>query len=58
LIYQTMEGSVFDAYLHSDFNNAILAAVGYNFRRQTRWIRILLCLFLTAFFPQSKLVPA
>jgi hypothetical protein len=53
-----MEGSVLDAYLHSDFNNAILAAVGYNFRRQTRRLRILSCLVLTAFFPQSKLVPA
>jgi IS5 family transposase len=36
---------------HGDFNNAILAAVGYNFRRPIRWLRILLSLILTAFFP-------
>jgi IS5 family transposase len=46
------------AHRHGDFNNAILAAVGYNFRRLIRWLRILLCLILMAFFPQSKLVPA
>jgi IS5 family transposase len=46
------------AHRHGDFNNAILAAAGYNFRRLIRWLRILLCLILTAFFPQSKLVPA
>jgi transposase, IS5 family len=46
------------AHRHGDFNNAILAAVGYNFRRLIRWLRILLCLILTAFFPHSKLVPA
>jgi transposase, IS5 family len=45
------------AHRHGDFNNAILAAVGYNFRRLIRWLRILLCLILTAFFPQSKLLP-
>jgi IS5 family transposase len=46
------------AHRHGDFNNAILAAVGYNFRRLIRWLRILLCLILMAFFPQSKLMPA
>jgi transposase, IS5 family len=46
------------AHRHGDFNNAILAAVGYNFRRLIRWLRILLCLILMAFFPQSKLLPA
>jgi IS5 family transposase len=46
------------AHRHGDFNNTILAAVGYNFRRLIRWLRILLCLIPTAFFPQSKLVPA
>jgi transposase, IS5 family len=46
------------AHRHGDFNNAILAAVGYNFRRLIRWLRILLCLILMAFSPQSKLVPA
>jgi transposase, IS5 family len=46
------------AHRHGDFNNAILAAVGYNFRRLIRWLRILLCLILMVFFPQSKLMPA
>jgi IS5 family transposase len=46
------------AHRHGDFNNALLAAAGYNFRRLIRWLRILLCLILMAFFPQSKLVPA
>jgi IS5 family transposase len=46
------------AHRHGDFNNAILAAIGYNFRRLIRWLRILLCLILMTFFPQSKLVPA
>src|SRR5476649_2067800 len=32
---------------NGDANNAILAAVGYNFRRLIRWLRILLRLFLT-----------
>ena len=43
---------------HGDVNNAILAAVGYNFRRLIRWLRILLCLILTALFPTSKPLPA
>ena len=34
------------AHRHGDFNNAILAAAGYNFRRLIRWLRILLRLFL------------
>jgi IS5 family transposase len=46
------------AHRHGDFNNAVLAAVGYNFRRLIRWLRILLCLILRAFFPQSKPMPA
>jgi transposase, IS5 family len=46
------------AHRHGDLNNAILAAVGYNFRRLIRWLRILLCLILMVFFPQSKLMPA
>ena len=46
------------AHRHGDFNNAILAAVRYNFRHLIRWLRILLCLILMPFFPQSKLVPA
>jgi transposase, IS5 family len=43
---------------HGDVNNAILAAVGYNFRRLIRWLRILLCLILTALFPTPKPLPA
>jgi IS5 family transposase len=35
---------------HGDFNNAVLAAVGYNFRRLIRWLRILLRLFLAVLF--------
>ena len=38
------------AHRHGDFNNAILAAAGYNFRRLIRWLRILLRLFLAVFF--------
>jgi transposase, IS5 family len=34
------------AHRHGDFNNAVLAAAGYNFRRLIRWLRILLCVFL------------
>ena len=41
-----------------DANNAILAAVGYNFRRLIKWLRIMLCLILGLFFPQSKPMPA
>jgi transposase, IS5 family len=36
------------AYREGDANNAILAAAGYNFRRVLRWLRLLLCLILTA----------
>jgi IS5 family transposase len=45
------------AHRSGDFNNAVLAAVGYNFRRIIRWLRILCSLFLMAFLPQSKPVP-
>ena len=38
------------AHRHGDFNNAILAAAGYNFRRLIRWLRILLRLFLAMLF--------
>ena len=31
---------------HGDASNAILAAVGYNFRRLIRWLKLLLCQFL------------
>ena len=38
------------AHRHGDFNNAILAAAGYNFRRLIRWLAILLRLFLALLF--------
>jgi IS5 family transposase len=41
-----------------DANNAILAAVGYNFRRLIRWLRILLCLLLTVLCATPKPLPA
>jgi len=37
-----------------DANNAILAAVGYNFRLLIRWLRILLCLVLAAILAPPK----
>jgi transposase, IS5 family len=44
-------------YLHhrcGDANNAILAAVGYNFRLIIKWLRILLCLLLLAILAPPK----
>src|ERR1700709_2017705 len=41
------------AHRKGDLNNAILAAVGYNFRRLIKWLRILWCLILMAIFPKS-----
>jgi IS5 family transposase len=38
------------AHRHGDFNNAVLAAAGYNFRRLIRWFRMLLRLFLAVLF--------
>ena len=46
------------AHRKGDLNNAILAAAGYNFRRLIKWLRILLCLILTAIFPKPKLATA
>jgi IS5 family transposase len=46
------------AHRQGDFNNAVLAAAGYNFRRLIRWLRVLLCLILGVFFPGSKPMPA
>ena len=46
------------AHRRGDFNNAILAAVGYNFRRLIRWLRILLRLFLAVIFAQPNTLPA
>jgi IS5 family transposase len=41
------------AHRHGDLNNAVLAAVGYNFRRLVWWLRILL--WFMALFPKPKL---
>ena len=43
------------AHRHGDFNNAVLAAVGYNFRRLVWWLRILLWFIMMALFPKPKL---
>jgi transposase, IS5 family len=39
---------------HGDANNAILAAVGYNFRRLIRWLTLLIALVLLAISPPPK----
>jgi transposase, IS5 family len=41
-----------------DAANAILAAVGYNFRRLIRWLRLLLCQILDQITSRIQLVPA
>ena len=46
------------AHRKGDAINPILAAVGYNFRRLIRWLRILWCLILTMLFANSKPMPA
>jgi IS5 family transposase len=46
------------AFRQGDANNAILAAVGYNFRRLIRWLSILWRLVLAALFAPSKPMPA
>jgi len=38
------------AHRQGDFNNAVLAAAGYNFRRLIRWLMILLRFFLATLF--------
>jgi transposase, IS5 family len=45
------------AHRHGDFNNAVLAAVGYNFRRLIKWLRILLRLFLALLLPKPNVQP-
>jgi transposase, IS5 family len=42
------------AHRRGDANNAILAAVGYNFRLLLRWLTFLLCLFLAALLGLRK----
>jgi transposase, IS5 family len=45
-------------FRHGDAVNAVLAAVGYNFRRLIRWLRLLPRLFLSAFLPSLLISPA
>jgi transposase, IS5 family len=35
---------------HGDAANAVLAAVGYNFRRLAAWLKALLCVWLAIVF--------
>ena len=46
------------AHRHGDFNKAVLAAVGYNFRRLIRWLRTLFRLCLALLVPQPVALPA
>jgi IS5 family transposase len=45
-------------FRHGDANNAVLAAAGYNFRRLIRWLRLLLCQILAAFFTEPIANPS
>jgi IS5 family transposase len=42
-------------FRRGDANNAVLAAVGYNFRRLIRWLRILLWQILAALFAEPAI---
>src|SRR6202158_1662238 len=42
------------AHRHGDFNNAVLAAVGYNFRRLIRWLSDFLRLILAMLFLSAE----
>jgi transposase, IS5 family len=44
-------------FRHGDAANAVLAAVGYNFRRLIRWLRILLWQILAALFAELTINP-
>jgi IS5 family transposase len=46
------------AHRQGDFNNSVLAAVGYNFRRLIKWLRILLRVFLALLLAQPNAQPA
>jgi len=46
------------AHRHGDFNNAVLAAAGYNFRRLIAWFRILLRFYLAALFAPPNTLAA
>lgn len=43
------------AHSAGDAINAVLAAVGYNFRLLLNWLRLLLCAILAALFAPFKL---
>jgi hypothetical protein len=43
------------AHSADDAINAVLAAVGYNFRLLLNWLRLLLCAILAALFAPFKL---
>ncbi len=45
-------------FRHGDASNPVLAAVGYNFRRLIRWLRILLSQILAALFANPAISPA
>jgi IS5 family transposase len=45
-------------YRRGDANNAVLAAVGYNFRRLIRWLRLLLRQILSDLFAEPTINPA
>jgi IS5 family transposase len=45
-------------YCRGDAANAVLAAVGYNFRRLIRWFRLLLCLIIYALTAALQPAPA
>jgi IS5 family transposase len=45
-------------FRRGDANNAVLAAVGYNFRRLIRWLRILLRQILSALLAEPLINPA
>jgi len=45
-------------FRRGDANNAVLAAVGYNFRRLIRWLRLLLLEILAALFSQPLIIKA
>ena len=45
-------------YRQGDAANAVLAAVGYNFHRLIRWLRLLLCHILLALFATLQPAPA
>jgi IS5 family transposase len=49
---------VYLAHRQGDFNNAVLAAAGYNFRRLIRWLRMLLRLFIAMLFAPPNAIAA